>query len=280
LGLSEANLKRLSQWLDDISGMFIATGPTGSGKTTTLYALLHALKDANRVIISLEDPVEYQINGISQIQIDELHNFQFSDGIRSVLRHDPDYLMVGEIRDSKSAHTAVSAAVAGRVLLSTLHSRDCVAAISALRNWGLANYEIAESLSVVVSQRLIRKICPECAERRPLSRVESAWFESLDVNPPAHVWEGTGCAVCRHMGYKGRTGVFELWRLAEMDYELILRHADEHALRGQLAHKGHPFLFHEALELVKEGITTISELRRACGGVLNGVTEIESAKAA
>jgi general secretion pathway protein E len=270
LGLSGANLQLLSDWLNDIAGMFVATGPTGSGKTTTLYALLHSLKMANRVILSLEDPVEYQVDGISQIQIDELHEFQFSDGIRAVLRHDPDYLMVGEVRDAASAHTAVSAAIAGRALLTTMHSRDCVGAITALRNWGLQDHEIGESLAVVVTQRLIRKLCVHCCERRVPGPREEAWFQALNLEVPNHLWDSRGCSRCRQLGFQGRTGVFELWRLDESDYQMILRHGDEHRLRAFLSQKGHRFLYQEALALLDQGVTTFEEVRRVAAGTLVG----------
>jgi general secretion pathway protein E len=268
LGLTSSHLQRLTDWLEEVSGIFLSTGPTGSGKTTTLYAMLHSLKMMNRVILSLEDPVEYQIDGVSQIKIDELHEFQFAQGIKALLRHDPDYLMVGEIRDRDSAHTAVHAAISGRVLLSTMHARDCVGAISALRNWNLADHEIGESLSVVVAQRLIRKLCIHCSNRRDLTDSEAAWFATFKVSPPRHVWEGEGCAACRHLGYKGRTGLFELWKLDESDYQMILHHTDEHALRVHLCEKGHRFLISEALAALDQGITTVSEVRRATAGTV------------
>lgn len=266
LGFSEANLAKLYAWLEDMNGLFLTTGPTGSGKTTTLYALLQRLKAANRVILTLEDPVEYRVNGVTQIEIDELHHLQFADGLKALLRHDPDYLLLGEIRDGTTAQTAVSAAISGRVLLSTMHARDCVGAVTALRNWGLADHEIAESLSVVVTQRLVRKLCLECCERRDLTETELAWFGSMQAEPPAHLWSGRGCDACRSVGYKGRTGVFELWRVEEDDYAMILRHTDEHRLRGYLAEKGHKFLLNEALASLDQGVTTFEEVRRVAAG--------------
>src|SRR5688572_12290899 len=153
LGLSGRTLAQIEQWLENVTGMFLCAGPTGSGKTTTNYALLHELKFADRAIVSIEDPVEYQIDGITQIRIDELHHVDFPEAVKSVLRLDPDFLMLGEIRDAASAHSAVNAALSGRVLLSTVHCRDAVGAITALRNWGLPDHEIAEALVVVVAQR-------------------------------------------------------------------------------------------------------------------------------
>ena len=274
LGLGSKNLQALSAWMEDVSGMFLATGPTGSGKTTTLYSLLQRLKAANRVVITLEDPVEYQLDGVSQIEVDELHGLNFAEGIKSLLRHDPDYMMLGEIRDSISAHTAVNAAISGRVLLSTMHSRDCVGAITALRNWDLTNHEIAESLSVVVAQRLMRKVCTDCGERRKPGEREEAWFEQYGLQAPAHLWEGRGCPACRNLGYRGRTGVFELWRLHDSDYQMILRHTDEHRLRMHLVERGHSSLVHEAYAKVEAGITSFGELRQVAAGTFAAGEEL------
>lgn len=270
LGLGSRNHRILSEWIEDVSGMFLGTGPTGSGKTTTLYSLLRRLKDANRVVLSLEDPVEYQIDGISQIEVDELHGLNFAEGIKSLLRHDPDYMMLGEIRDSISAHTAVNAAISGRVLLSTMHSRDCVGAITALRNWELTDHEIAESVSVVMAQRLVRKVCTECGERRKASESETRWLQQYGFEPPAHLWEGRGCNACRNLGYRGRTGVFELWRLHESDYQMVLRHTDEHRLRMHLLDRGHSTLVNEAYAKMEEGITSFAELRQVAAGSFPG----------
>lgn len=200
LGFSDESFKALTSWMDAVTGMFIASGPTSSGKTTTLYALLRQLKEANRVIVSLEDPVEYQIDGISQVQIDELHHLQFADGVKALLRHDPDCVMIGEIRDALTARAAVSAAIAGRILLSTVHARDCVGAVTALRNWELSDHEIAESVSVVAAQRLVRKLCLDCCQRRDLTPGERVWFENMELQPPAHLWSGVGCNHCRQLG--------------------------------------------------------------------------------
>ncbi len=268
LGFSQQSFSALRAWLDSVSGMFLATGPTSSGKTTTLYALLQQLKAANRVILTLEDPVEYQIDGVTQVQIDELHRLQFAEGLRALLRHDPDYLMIGEIRDPSTAHSAISAAITGRVLLSTLHARDCVGAITALRNWNLADHEIAESVSVIVAQRLVRKLCLECCERRRLTVEEKNWFESVELPTPAHVWEGRGCGACHDLGYKGRTALLELWRLDETDYQRILHHCDERRIRMHLAEKGHRPLSAEALTKLEEGVTTVAEMRKVVAGLV------------
>lgn len=267
LGLSKDNLNLIKSWMDSVSGMFLAAGPTGCGKTTTLYSLLHELKMSNRIIVTLEDPVEYRIDGITQIQIDMLHDLTFAEGAKSMLRLDPDFLMLGEIRDATSAETAVNAAISGRVLLSTVHSRDAVGAITALRNWDLPDHEIAESLSVIVAQRLVRKLCQSCRVKSKPTETERKWLKSLGQKTPATVWKAKGCSACRDLGYDGRTGVFELWRLTEEDYRAILDHVDEISIRESLAARGHRSVLDDAMDKVAAGLTSLDEVRRVAVGV-------------
>jgi len=265
LGLSGRTLAQIEQWLENVTGMFLCAGPTGSGKTTTNYALLHELKFADRAIVSIEDPVEYQIDGITQIRIDELHHVDFAEAVKSVLRLDPDFLMLGEIRDAASAHSAVNAAISGRVLLSTVHSRDAVGAITALRNWGLPDHEIAEALVVVVAQRLVRKLCPHCRRKVKPSASDLKWLSAMNLSTRATLWDATGCNECQNLGYRGRTGVFELWRLDETDYHLLLDHADEHALRQSFAAKSQNTLLSDAFGKVLDGTTSLAEIRKLSG---------------
>jgi type II secretory ATPase GspE/PulE/Tfp pilus assembly ATPase PilB-like protein len=265
LGLSPRQLTEIEDWLDHVSGMFLTAGPTGSGKTTTIYALLHKLKLADRAIVSIEDPVEYQINGITQIKIDELHHVDFAEAVKSVLRLDPDYVMMGEIRDAMSAHSALNAAISGRVLLSTLHSRDAVGAVTALRNWGLLDHEIAEVLGVVVAQRLVRRLCPHCRHKVTPSASDTKWLDLMKLAAPASLWSADGCKDCQNLGYSGRTGVFDLWRLDGEDYDLIMNHANEHTLRERLARKSHENLLGDAFAKALDGTTSLAEIRKSCG---------------
>jgi general secretion pathway protein E len=267
LGLTAASLRQLQNWMEDVSGMFLAAGPTGSGKTTTVYALLHELKCADRRVVTLEDPVEYSIPGITQVQLDEKHQLSFSEGVKAVLRLDPDFLMIGEIRDGDSAHAAVDAAITGRVLLSTLHSRDAVGAITALRNWGLPDHEIAESVAVIVAQRLLRRLCPKCRQTVPPTEAEALWMKTVGLEAPRTVWSAPGCTACNGLGYYGRTGIFEFWHLDESDYELILSHGDEHRLRRHFYAQGRMPLLNDGLIKVESGITSLAELRRASAGI-------------
>ena len=263
LGLAAGDLLRLESWIEEGAGMFLAAGPTGCGKTTTVYSLLHEVKKSDRAVVSLEDPVEYQIDGIVQVQLDERHHLNFGEGIKQMLRMDPDYLMLGEIRDPLSARAAVDAALSGRALLSTLHCRDAVGAVTVLRNWGLLDHEIAEAVSVVIGQRLVRRLCPHCKRTRELTEKEQRWFSSIALPAPKQVADAPGCDRCGHLGYLGRMGIFELWRLNEQDYKAILEHSDEHALRRALAEREHRSILADGLAKVLAGVTSVSELRRA-----------------
>jgi len=265
LGLAKPQLLRIENWLGNVNGMFLVAGPTGSGKTTTLYALLHEFRLLERSVITVEDPVECQINGVTQIQVNESRGLTFSEGIKAMLRLDPDYMLVGEVRDAASARAALDAAVTGRTLMSTLHSRDAVSAVTVLRNFGLTDHEIASVLSMMVTQRLVRKLCPACrCEERPTD-LERRWLEAAGVPPLDRVWHSVGCDACRGLGFIGRTGVFEVWPLEEDDHALILEHTGENVLRDHLGSRGHRFLLTDALEKVEAGVTSLSELRTMGG---------------
>jgi general secretion pathway protein E len=183
-----------------------------------------------------------------------------------MMRLDPDFLMIGEIRDSASAHAAVDAAIRGRVLLSTLHARDAVGTVTALRNWGLPDHEIAESLSVVASQRLVRKLCPACRYPTAPTETERLWLEEFGLSVPRTAWAPGSCDKCNGIGYLGRTAIFELWHLQEGDYQMILWHADEHALRKYFRQKCSSNILQDGLAKVRDGTTTLAEVRTASSG--------------
>jgi type II secretory ATPase GspE/PulE/Tfp pilus assembly ATPase PilB-like protein len=205
------------------------------------------------------------MDGVLQVQLDERHHLNFAEGVKAMLRLDPDYLMVGEIRDGLSAHAAINAALSGRVLLSTIHSRDAVGTLTALRNWGLADHEIAEALTVVVAQRLVRRLCPHCKRPAKLDSNEAAWLRAVKAPMARETWKPVGCEKCNHLGYFGRTGVFEFWQLDGTDYDLILAHADEHTIREHLARREHDTLMSSGMAKVAEGVTSVAELRRIVG---------------
>jgi general secretion pathway protein E len=265
LGLDDDKLRRIQLWLDNINGMFLVTGPTGSGKTTTLYALLHELKQTQRSVVTIEDPVECPIDGITQLQVNDERGLTFAEGIQAMLRLDPDYLHIGEIRDAESGRAAIDAVSSGRVLLGTLHSRDAVGTITGLRSWNLTDHEIAATLSVVVAQRLVRVLCPECRRHAAIDESDRRWLEELGREVPDRAWQPGRCRSCDGIGYRGQTGIFEIWQLDEEDFQLILDHADERKLRSRLAAKSHAFLLCDALAKANAGVTSIAEVR-AMGG--------------
>jgi general secretion pathway protein E len=261
LGLCEPERYPIHQWLAGSGGMLLVTGPTGSGKTTTLCALLHELKMTDRCVVTIEDPVEYQIDGVAQMQVDEKHGFSFAQGLRAMLRLDADYLLLGEIRDAESAQIAVEACGTGRILMSTLHCRDAFGAMTALRNWDLADHEIAACLEMVIAQRLVRKLCPHCRRLDAATDAAREWLTLLGLPVPQQAWTAVGCSECNQLGYLGRTGVFEVWRLNEEAYQLIVGHADEHTLRESMVAAGHRPLLLDGLSMAARGITTLDELR-------------------
>ena len=211
--------------------MLLATGPTGSGKTTTLCALLHELKMTDRCVVTIEDPVEYQIDGVTQMQVDERHGLTFAEGLRAMLRLDADYLLLGEIRDAESAQVALEASTSGRVLMSTLHSRDAFGAVTALRNWGLTDHEIGTCLSMVIAQRGPQTLPVLPPARSAHGNDRAMAFDARPARAREHVAR-CGMPECHDIGYTGRTGVFEVWSLGEDAYQLILAHTDERQARA------------------------------------------------
>ncbi|MCE9611518.1 MAG: GspE/PulE family protein [Chthoniobacter sp.] len=262
LGLRNEDHARIEAWLGDISGMFLVAGPVGSGKTTTLYALLAELHLTERHIVTIEDPVEYQLEHLNQMEVNVKRGLTFERGLRSILRVDPDYILLGEIRDKESALTAMEAATTGRVVFSTMHSRNAAGAVTALRSLGVPDYEIAASLAFVVGQRLVRKLCTHCRRLDPPSTAERKWLESLGEKVPDKAWHPAGCEHCGQTGYYDRTGVFEVLPVEERVYDSILAGEDEHTLRDHLRADGFRTLLRDGLDKAAEGITDLSELTR------------------
>jgi len=264
LGLSEEQRRQIEQWLGHVGGMFLVAGPTGSGKTTTLYSLLHELMLHDRSVITVEDPVEYQIDGITQMQVDRRHGLTFDEGLRAALRLDPDYLLLGEVRDREEARAAVEAAGSGRVLMSTLHAPDAAGTVTGLRNLGLADHEIATSVQMVVGQRLVRRLCRRCRRQQKMSDADRQWLASVGLSPNSdEIWVPVGCDDCRQVGYEGRIGIFEVWRLGDADYGRILAHADERTLRAQAYASGMRTLLDDGWAKAEQGVTSLAEIRSA-----------------
>lgn len=260
LGIHGQGIEGIRRWMDATGGMFVVAGPTGSGKTTTLYTLLHELKLNDSHVITLEDPVEYEVPGINQIQVNPTHNLTFANGTEAMLRLDPDYVLIGEIRDQPSARAAISVATSGRALMATLHSRDAVGTITALRNLGLDDYEIASNLGLVAAQRLVRMLCPECKTQDAPNDIEKRWLEESGREVPPQTWRAQGCSACNELGYQGRIGIFEIWQPTEEDYAMIMRHEDEHTLRHALIERGEALMLDDGLAKAEEGLTTLREL--------------------
>jgi general secretion pathway protein E len=262
LGLDESGVRYLRDWLETIGGMLLTAGPTGSGKTTTLYALLHRLKMTEAEVVTLEQPVEYGISGINQIPVNPAQGLDFAAGAKGMLRLDPDYLVIGELRDQDSAEAAVNAAAGGRATMASLHARDAADTVTVLRNFGMDDFEIASNLDLVVAQRLIRRLCADCREPAQPTARDRAWLASQDFEVPEQVYQGIGCDACGGLGFRGRIGLFEIWRPTDDDYEAIVRHRPTHELRQGLAERDHRFLLDDGMAKVRDGLIGIADLRR------------------
>lgn len=265
LGLGDGHAQLIQSWTENIRGMFLVVGTMGSGKTTTIYTLLDALRRRDRSIITIEDPVEFRLEGITQMQVSEDHEFDFATGLKSIMRTDPDYIMLGEIRDQESARVSLEAASSGKVLLSTLHSRDAPGAVTSLRNYGIGDYEIAAVLELVVAQRLVRTLCPECKAEQEVPSIDRKWLESNGRNAPEKAFYGQGCDTCRDVGYRGRTGIFEVWRVNDEVKEVLLNHPSEQSLRKVIRDQGCSSMLDSAWKLIESGETSIEEVRTGGG---------------
>lgn len=264
LGLNASNLSRVRSALEVPHGMILVTGPTGSGKTTTLYSALQSLNSPNVNIVTVEDPVEYQLTGINQLQTKDEIGLTFATGLRSFLRQDPDVIMVGEIRDRETANIAVQAALTGHRVLSTLHTTDAPQAITRLLDMGIEPFLVSSSLSLVIAQRLIRKICEHCQEPDSISSHQLALlgFQQEEVGS-FHPMRGRGCLRCHGTGYKGRVALFEILSLSEELHEKILARAPAHELKACALRSSFTSLRSSALEHMKLGVTSVDEVLAA-----------------
>ena len=261
LGLHSEDLKTLKLMLARPEGIILVTGPTGSGKTTTLYAALSHINDVDRKIITIEDPIEYHLGGINQIQVSTKSGLTFARGLRAILRHDPDVILIGEIRDHETAEIAVQASLTGHLVFSTLHTNDAPSAVTRLIDMGIEPYLVASSLELVLAQRLVRLICPACKMEIPDG---DAWREraSTDDELPPVLYHGTGCRQCQGTGYRGRRGIFEMMPVTEEIRTLILERASAGEVRRIAAKQGMLSLRDDGMRLVRAGLTTIEEVLR------------------
>jgi type II secretory ATPase GspE/PulE/Tfp pilus assembly ATPase PilB-like protein len=263
LGFPEAELKRFRKYIAEPYGMVLVTGPTGSGKTTTLYAALSEIKSVEDKIITIEDPVEYQLRGITQIPINEKKGLTFARGLRSILRHDPDKIMVGEIRDSETAQIAINSALTGHLVFTTVHANNVLDVLGRFLNMGVEAYQFVSALNCVLAQRLVRTICHHC--KRPVA-VPRALLEESALDPSlasTHVfYEGIGCIECGGTGYKGRTAICELLDLSDRIREMILEKRPTSEIKKAAREEGMRFLRESAVERVMEGSTTLREINK------------------
>ena len=271
IGLCGDHFTKVQRWSENADGLFLTVGPTGSGKTTTLYALLQKFRETARSVVTVEDPVEFRLEGVNQIQVNERHGLTFGSALRSTLRLDPDVVMVGEVRDDDSASAAVDAAITGRVVMSSMHCRDAAGAVTALRNWGLTNPQIAASLRIVVAQRLVRRLNPETSVKADLNDGDLHWLRVVGAEPPVVCFEPAPDADPCELKGAGRTGVYEVLELSENDVDLILADASERELRRALHDRGHATLVADGLAKVEAGLISLADLRQAIGVPRHGL---------
>jgi type II secretion system protein E len=261
LGMADREFKLFQSILGLPHGIVLVTGPTGSGKTTTLYTALNEINDAVRKIITIEDPIEYQMRGINQIQVAEKAGLSFARGLRSILRHDPDVILVGEIRDQETAQIAVQASLTGHLVFSTLHTNDAPGALTRLVDMGVEPYLVASSLEAVLAQRLVRVLCPLCkaVDETPAARILQ---EQQELLRGVRIYRAIGCRECRQTGYVGRHGIFEMMGMTNEVRQKILKNCSSQEIRDVARQAGLRSLREDGWRLVGEGVTTLDEVMR------------------
>lgn len=263
IGVDTQMLPQIEKMIHKTHGIILVTGPTGAGKTTTLYSALSAINSREQNIITVEDPIEYQLPGVGQIQVNPKINLTFAQGLRSILRQDPDIIMVGEIRDSETAKIAVQAALTGHLVFSTLHTNDSAGALARLVEMGVEPFLAASALIGVLAQRLVRRVCPHCRiSYRPEEQILRQLFESQDIPGNATFYRGRGCSHCMQVGYLGRTGLYELLEVTDPIRHLVTGNADAATIRQQAIKMGMRPLRQAGLEKVLRGETTVEEVLR------------------
>ena len=259
LGLAPDELRRFDHMLSAPYGIIFVTGPTGSGKSTTLYTALSELNKEAVNIVTVEDPVEADIEGINQIQVNNKVDLTFASALRSILRQDPDIIMIGEIRDRETAGIAVQASITGHLVVSTLHTNNAAGTLNRMADMGVERYLIADSVVGVIAQRLVRKLCPHCRKKRPATEEEKRLLKQ-DTYKEMEIYEPTGCDLCNHTGYFGRTGVFEIMEVNEEIRDLIAEGGSSEELENAARRAGMCTLHDNGIRYVLEGITSIEEI--------------------
>ncbi len=261
LGFLPGVLSSFNQLIKKPNGIILVTGPTGSGKTTTLYGALDKINSPDKKIITVEDPVEYQLKGINQIQVKPQIGLHFANTLRHIVRQDPDVIMIGEIRDLETAEIAIQSALTGHLVFSTLHTNDAPSAITRLLDMGVENFLLSSTIRGILAQRLIRVICPACKEEVTSSE-QVQELKALGVEGNTILYRGAGCEKCIYTGFMGRMGIFELLTVDEDIRNLILKNADESTIRQTARKNGMKTLLEDGLEKIRMGMTTLSELFR------------------
>ena len=257
-------MTQLARLAEMPNGIILTTGPTGSGKTTTLYSMLQIANREERNIVTVEDPIEYDLPGISQSQINADIGMTFAAGLRATLRQDPDVILVGEIRDVETARTAAQASLTGHLVFSTLHANGSIATIVRLRDLGLDDFLIASTLRAIIAQRLLRRLCRACRTPEPVSEEAAAAFRDAGLEPPDTLWRAVGCPACSGTGYAGRDGVYEIVEITEPVRDAIGEGASESALR-EIAVPAAGTLRAQGLKRAGRGETSLAEVMRVLG---------------
>jgi type II secretory ATPase GspE/PulE/Tfp pilus assembly ATPase PilB-like protein len=265
LGFSKSDQEKTATTIDSLSGLILVTGPTGSGKTTTMYSLASLMDLRTTTAYSIEDPVEFRLPYAQQIEVDEKHGLTMHEGLRTILRMDPDLILIGEIRDQDSAIVAARAALSGRLVLATVHAHDAVGAIDAMHYLGVPYHIIGSSLRLIIAQNLLRQLCGECAQPRELDETERELFARSGHETPEHLQHPGSCAECNWYGYKGRTGIFEVATIDDEVGALISAGTRHRELADRIRNKGMRSMTHDGLEKVAKGVTAMEELFRVGG---------------
>jgi type IV pilus assembly protein PilB len=261
LGMGKEDLTKLESIMSRPYGIILVTGPTGSGKTTTLYTILSHINTEDKNIITVEDPVEFLLEGVNQVNVNLKAGLDFASGLRSILRQDPDIVMIGEIRDGETAEIGIRAAITGHVVLSTIHTNDAPSSVIRLIDMGIEPYLIATSLTGVVAQRLVRRVCTNCVEEYEASEYEKKLME-IDLKKPIRISKGKGCPYCNNTGYKGRIGIYEIMELNRNHRDFIIQQHNIDSFRDLCIKNGMKTLKQACVEKVLSGITTMEELMR------------------
>ncbi|HNU68994.1 MAG TPA: ATPase, T2SS/T4P/T4SS family, partial [Myxococcota bacterium] len=266
LGFDGDKLKVMHELITRPHGIILVTGPTGSGKTTTLYACLTRINTPDKNILTVEDPVEYQINGIGQVHVNTKIGLTFASGLRAFLRQDPDVILIGEIRDRETAEIAVQASLTGHLVFSTLHTNDASSAFTRLVDMGIEPFLIASSVLATVAQRLVRVVCRECRERYEPSRGELETLGIDRIRPEDTFYRAVGCPACSMTGYSGRNAIYEILKVEDQVRELVMKSADASEIKRMAMSLGMRTLRQDGVDKVRRGITTAEEVMRVTQG--------------